>query len=144
LSAAALRQKHIIAANYRLGNPAAGSIKVLGEELTTLHGKKRLQLLRKFGVLFQLSGLLASMTLAENISLALENIKRLQLDLKKRIIDLKLSAVGLAGFERVFTVGISGGMKKRAALARAMQRPTYSMLRRAFVWTRPGYLCRAG
>jgi phospholipid/cholesterol/gamma-HCH transport system ATP-binding protein len=103
-----------------LETPAAGSIKVLGEELTTLHGKKRLQLLRKFGVLFQSSGLLASMTLAENISLALENIKRLQLDLKKRIIDLKLSAVGLAGFEEFLPSEISGGMKKRAALARAM------------------------
>jgi phospholipid/cholesterol/gamma-HCH transport system ATP-binding protein len=71
-------------------------------------------------VLFQSSGLFASMTLAENIALLLEKYTELPEDKIEKIIEMKLAAVGLSGYQDFLPSEISGGMKKRAAFARSM------------------------
>lgn len=103
-----------------LEKPTAGEVRIDGEDFIAARGKKRIEMLRKYGILFQSSGLFASMTLAENIAIVLEQNKNIPKDLYTDIIDLKLRAVGLGGFDAFMPAEISGGMKKRAALARAM------------------------
>ena len=78
------------------------------------------QIMRNFGVLYQSGALWSSMTLAENVALPLEQYTDLSPSQIKEIISLKLSLVGLAGFEAFYPSEISGGMRKRAGLARAM------------------------
>ena len=75
---------------------------------------------RKFGTLFQSGALWSSMTLAENIGLALKQYTPLSEAEIRDVVDYKLMLVGLAGFEDYYPNEISGGMKKRAGLARAM------------------------
>lgn len=103
-----------------LEKPTAGEVRIDGEDFIAARGRQRIEMLRKFGILFQSSGLFASMTLAENIAIVLEQNKKIPKDLYTDIIDLKLRAVGLGGFDAFMPAEISGGMKKRAALARAM------------------------
>ena len=103
-----------------LETPTEGRVLIDGEDLSSASGDKRNEILTKFGVLFQSSGLFASMTLAENIALLLETYTDLSPERIADIIDMKLSAVGLNGFQSYLPSEISGGMKKRAALARAM------------------------
>ena len=76
--------------------------------------------MRRFGVLYQSGALWSSMTLAENVALPLEQYTDLNSKEIREIISLKLSLVGLAGFEAFYPSEISGGMRKRAGLARAM------------------------
>lgn len=76
--------------------------------------------MRNFGILYQSGALWSSMTLAENISLPLEQYTDLGPAQIDEIVSLKLSLVGLAGFEDYYPSELSGGMKKRAGLARAM------------------------
>jgi phospholipid/cholesterol/gamma-HCH transport system ATP-binding protein len=75
---------------------------------------------RTFGVLFQSGALWSSMTLAENVAIPLQEYTDLDPGQIKEIVSLKLSLVGLAGFEEYYPSELSGGMKKRAGLARAM------------------------
>jgi phospholipid/cholesterol/gamma-HCH transport system ATP-binding protein len=75
---------------------------------------------RRFGMLYQSGALWSSMTLAENIALPLEQYTKLRPEQVREVVALKLALVGLAGFEDFYPSEISGGMKKRAALARAM------------------------
>ncbi len=103
-----------------LETPTEGTVFIDGEDFTHSHGEQRREILRKFGVMFQSSGLFASMTLAENIALLLETYTNLSEERIVEMIELKLKSVGLAGFESYLPSEISGGMKKRAALARAM------------------------
>ncbi len=103
-----------------LENPYDGTIHIDGNELTTFDKKSRKAILNKFGVLFQSGGLLNSMTLEENIALVLEKNSNLSKEAINSIIDLKLSTVGLSGFQKFYPAEISGGMKKRAGIARAM------------------------
>ena len=103
-----------------LEQPTTGTVFIGGEDFTHSSGSERRRILRKFGVLFQSSGLFASMTLAENIALPLETYTDLKIERINELIDLKLSSVGLGGYESFLPSEISGGMKKRAALARAM------------------------
>ena len=103
-----------------LEDPYSGEIIIEGENLTTSKGEKRKELIKKLGVLFQSSGLFASMTLAENISLQLETYTKLSQSRILELVQLKLTAVGLDGYGSFLPSEISGGMKKRAALARAM------------------------
>jgi phospholipid/cholesterol/gamma-HCH transport system ATP-binding protein len=77
-------------------------------------------LTRRFGILYQSGALWSSMTLAENITTLLEGYANLHTSVIKKIVSLKLALVGLAGFEDYYPSEISGGMKKRAGLARAM------------------------
>jgi phospholipid/cholesterol/gamma-HCH transport system ATP-binding protein len=78
------------------------------------------RIIRRFGVLYQSGALWSSMTLAENIGLPLEQYTELSVNEIREIVSLKLSLVGLAGFEEFYPSEISGGMCKRAGLARAI------------------------
>src|SRR5512144_300646 len=75
---------------------------------------------RRFGVLSQSGALWSTLTLAENVSLPLEQYTKLSRAEIRDIVSLKLGLVGLAGFEEFYPSEISGGMRKRAGLARAM------------------------
>lgn len=103
-----------------LETPTSGNVFVEEDNFTSADEKLRRQIQRRFGVLFQASGLFASMTLAENMRLLLEKYTQLTPKRMNAIIEMKLEAVGLAGVENFYPSEISGGMKKRAALARAM------------------------
>jgi phospholipid/cholesterol/gamma-HCH transport system ATP-binding protein len=103
-----------------LEKPYQGQIIIGGEDFTESEGNARLEILRKFGILFQFSGLLASMTVAENIALVLKRYTQLDNRQITRMIDMKLSLVGLKGYEDFIPAEISGGMKKRAGIARAL------------------------
>jgi phospholipid/cholesterol/gamma-HCH transport system ATP-binding protein len=100
--------------------PDAGSIRVLGEDITKLNERQMNALRKRFGILFQSGALFNSMTVGDNIALMLHE----HTDLPKEIIDfhvkLKLEAVGLLEHGHKFPAEISGGMKKRAGLARAL------------------------
>ena len=76
--------------------------------------------MRRIGILYQSGALWSSMTLAENIALPLQEYTRLGPAEMQEIVSLKLALVGLAGFDDYYPSEISGGMKKRAGLARAM------------------------
>ena len=76
--------------------------------------------MRRFGVLYQAGALWSSMTLAENVALPLDEYTDLSPSQINELVSLKLSLVGLAGFEEFYPSEISGGMRKRAGLARAM------------------------
>ncbi len=82
-------------------------------------GKRRM-LMKNFGILYQSGALWSSMTLAENIALPLEEYTDLNAALIRELAALKLALVGLAGFEDYYPSQISGGMRKRAGLARAL------------------------
>ena len=77
-------------------------------------------IMRRIGVLYQSGALWSSMTLAENVALPLEQYTDLNRSDMQELVSLKLSLVGLAGFEEFYPSEISGGMRKRAGLARAM------------------------
>jgi phospholipid/cholesterol/gamma-HCH transport system ATP-binding protein len=81
---------------------------------------ERERVMRGFGILYQSGALWSSMTLAENVSLPLEQYTNLKPQQIRKMVSLKLALVGLAGFEEFYPSEISGGMKKRAGLARAM------------------------
>jgi len=100
--------------------PTLGDIIIDGDNLSKSQGEEKRKILRKFGVLFQSSGLFASMTLAENIALPLQTYTVLGNRSISEIIDLKLRSVGLSGYAEFLPAEISGGMKKRAGIARAM------------------------
>uniref|UniRef100_A0A7V4LC37 ATP-binding cassette domain-containing protein n=1 Tax=Desulfobacca acetoxidans TaxID=60893 RepID=A0A7V4LC37_9BACT len=78
------------------------------------------QIMRRAGVMYQSGALWSSMTLAENISLPLETYTDLTTDQIREVVAWKLALVGLAGFEEFYPAEISGGMQKRAGIARAM------------------------
>jgi len=78
------------------------------------------RLMRRFGILYQSGALWSSMTLAENVALPLEQYTDLNRAQIRNMVSLKLALVGLAGFEDFYPSEISGGMRKRAGLARAM------------------------
>lgn len=103
-----------------LEQPQSGSIVVKGTNFLKCNDKERKEILTSFGVLFQSSGLFASMTLAENMRLLLDSYTHLSDDDKDKMIEMKLNAVGLGGYGDFYPSEISGGMKKRAALARAI------------------------
>ena len=97
-----------------------GDITYFGESFTKADARRRSQMLRQFGILYQGSALWGSMTLAENVAFPLQEYTRLSKSEIGQIVQLKLALVGLAGFEDYFPSELSGGMKKRAALARAI------------------------
>jgi len=103
-----------------LQEPAAGEIIYDDLNFTKAEPQVRERLLRRCGVLYQSGGLWSSMTLAENIGLPLGEFTDLRPAQIRELAALKLSLVGLAGFEDYYPSEISGGMQKRAGLARAM------------------------
>jgi len=100
--------------------PARGRVLYSGESLWDVEQERRDAILRKTGVTYQGGGLWSSMTLAENVALPLEQYTDLKPAEIADLASLNLSLVGLAGFEDYFPSEISGGMQKRAGLARAM------------------------
>jgi phospholipid/cholesterol/gamma-HCH transport system ATP-binding protein len=103
-----------------LNRPTAGRVLYGPESLFESDPATRAALLRRVGVMYQQGALWSSMTLAENVALPLGEHTDVGPDLIHEIARLKLALVGLAGFEDFFPAQISGGMRKRAAIARAM------------------------
>ena len=103
-----------------LQSPAKGTVFYEGESFWDADPRKRDQMMKRFGVLYQSGALWSSMTLAENVSIPLEEYTDLSSSQIKELVSLKLSLVALAGFEEFYPSEISGGMRKRAGLARAM------------------------
>ncbi len=103
-----------------LKEPAIGEIVYGDVNFTRAEPEQRELLLRRFGILYQSGALWSSMTLAENIGLPLGEFTDLTPAQIREIAALKLALVGLKGFEDFYPSQISGGMQKRAGLARAM------------------------
>jgi phospholipid/cholesterol/gamma-HCH transport system ATP-binding protein len=103
-----------------LHRPAAGRVLYQGADFWDAEEEDRERLQQGFGVLYQTSALFSAMTLEENVSLPLLEYSDLSPDRAKEVALLKLALVGLDGFEEYYPSEISGGMRKRAGLARAM------------------------
>jgi phospholipid/cholesterol/gamma-HCH transport system ATP-binding protein len=103
-----------------LVEPAAGEVLYGDTSFTRASPAEREQLLRRVGVLYQGSALWTSMTLAENVALPLQQFTRLPAERVREVVELKLGLVGLHGFESFYPWELSGGMQKRAGLARAI------------------------
>jgi phospholipid/cholesterol/gamma-HCH transport system ATP-binding protein len=103
-----------------LKSPAKGDVLYQGESFWSASDAERERMTRSFGVLYQSGALWSSMTLAENVGLPLGEYTSLDAAEIREVAALKLALVGLAGFEDFYPAEISGGMQKRAGLARAM------------------------
>jgi phospholipid/cholesterol/gamma-HCH transport system ATP-binding protein len=103
-----------------LKSPAKGDVFYGGKSFWTAEPEERERLMRRFGILYQKGALWSSLTLAENVALPLEQYTELGPSQIRELTSLKLALVGLAGFENYYPSEISGGMQKRAGLARAM------------------------
>ncbi len=108
--------KHIIG----LDTPKAGTIFINGVNTTNIDGDEMVRLRRGIGMLFQGSALFGSMTIGENVSLPLTEFTDLSREAMELIVKMKLGMVELSGYENHFPSELSGGMKKRAGIARAM------------------------
>ena len=100
--------------------PAQGEILYGDINFTAAEPEERDRLLRRCGILYQRGALWSSLTLAENVALPLEQYTELPPGQIRELASLKLALVGLKGFEDYYPSQISGGMQKRAGLARAM------------------------
>ncbi len=104
-----------------LGHPAAGSIRLFGEEVSTMSDARRALMERRWGVLFQNGALFSSLTVAENVSVALTEHHDIDPLIVDRLALLKIALAGLPlDAATKFPSQLSGGMVKRAALARAL------------------------
>lgn len=103
-----------------LVEPLRGDVLYGGESFTRAEPERREAMLRKMGILYQQGALWSSLTLAENVALPLQQYTRLAAHEIAEIVELKLSLVGLGGFGGFMPGEISGGMRKRAGLARAI------------------------
>src|SRR6185369_5244934 len=99
---------------------ASGQIWIEGDEWSSADLTGRARMLRRIGVMYQSGALFGSMSLIENVRLALEEFTELPASAIELIARMKLRLVGLAGFENHMPSELSGGMQKRAAIARAM------------------------
>jgi phospholipid/cholesterol/gamma-HCH transport system ATP-binding protein len=108
--------KHLIG----LVEPAGGDVLYDGESFLSADPDRRMAMTRRLGVLFQSGALWSSMTLAENVALPIAQYTDLRSAEIIELVSLKLALVGLRGFEEFYPSEISGGMRKRAGLARAM------------------------
>jgi phospholipid/cholesterol/gamma-HCH transport system ATP-binding protein len=100
--------------------PLAGQVWIGGESLWELPAEARTRLMRRNGVMYQSGALWSSMTLRENVALPLEQYTALTPAQVRAVADYKLALVGLAGFGDYYPAEISGGMRKRVGVARAM------------------------
>ena len=108
--------KHMIG----LYEPRAGRVLIDGDDIVTAEGDVLHKILRKIGVMYQSGALFGSMTLVENVRLPLEEFTDPDLEAVDLIARMKLELVGLEQFTGHLPAAISGGMQKRAAIARAM------------------------
>jgi len=100
--------------------PSSGSIRLFGEEITGLASGPLDAVRRRFGMLFQSGALLQSLTVGENVALPLVEHGKLDAGVIDLVVKMKLELVGLTGFEHFYPAEISGGMRKRVGLARAL------------------------
>ncbi|MCZ6562749.1 MAG: ATP-binding cassette domain-containing protein [Deltaproteobacteria bacterium] len=103
-----------------LCSPVSGRIFIDGDDIAAAEGDERLRILRKIGVMYQRGALFGSMTLIENVRLPLEEFTDLPPEAVDLVARMKLKLVGLRGFSNHMPSELSGGMQKRAAIARAM------------------------
>lgn len=108
--------KHLIG----LKAPTEGKILIDGDDVATSDEATRARVRRRMGALYQHGALWSGLTLAENVALPLTEFTTLDADTIRGVVALKLALVGLRGFEQFYPAAISGGMRKRAALARAI------------------------
>ncbi len=108
--------KHMIG----LLEPDSGEIFIAGDNIVTAQGPQRRKILEKTGVTFQSGALFGSMTLLENVRLALEEFTAMPKDAATLVSLMKLDLVGLSEYHSYMPAELSGGMQKRAAIARAM------------------------
>ena len=108
--------KHMIG----LYSPVSGRIFIDEDDIAAAEGDDRLRILRKIGVMYQRGALFGSMTLIENVRLPLEEFTDLPPEAVDLVALMKLKLVGLKGFSNHVPSELSGGMQKRAAIARAM------------------------
>jgi phospholipid/cholesterol/gamma-HCH transport system ATP-binding protein len=108
--------KHMIG----LHTPLGGTIRIHGQELAKANPDEHNALLRKFGVMYQMGALFGSLDLLENVKLPLEEFTDLPEEACDLIATLKLDLVGLRDAAHLMPSEVSGGMQKRAAIARAM------------------------
>lgn len=108
--------KHMIG----LKPPLRGSVLIDGTDVVTAEGDERIAVLKKIGVSYQSGALFGSMNVLENVSLVLEEFTDLPREAIERIAEMKLAAVGLLDAAYKMPAELSGGMKKRAAIARAL------------------------
>lgn len=104
----------------QLFQPNSGSVKIFNKEVTGMDELEFDSILSKIGMLFQNGALLNSLTIFDNVSVPLEQHTELTADIIARMIRVKLKLVDLAQVENMLPAELSGGMKKRAALARAI------------------------
>ncbi len=100
--------------------PAGGSVFVDGKDFGNATPAEKTALMKECGILYQSGALFSSMTLAENIAMPLQQYTDYSTETINELVSLKLALVGLNGFEDFYPSEISGGMKKRAGLARAL------------------------
>lgn len=100
--------------------PRAGSVRFFGQAFSAADPGARRAMLKTFGMLFQSGALWSSLTLRENVALPLEEYSTLSKREIQEVAALKLAQVGLGGYEDYYPSEVSGGMKKRAGLARAL------------------------
>ncbi|MFH1798215.1 MAG: ABC transporter ATP-binding protein [Candidatus Omnitrophota bacterium] len=100
--------------------PTSGRVFLFGDDITDLYGEELDEIYKKIGMSFQSAALFDSLTVAENISLPLKEHTRLEEDVIETMVKIKLELIGLRGFENLMPGELSGGMRKRVALARAI------------------------
>jgi len=108
--------KHLIG----LLKPTKGEIRINGQDIAGMKEEELNEVRKKMGVLFQGAALLNSMTLADNVALPMREHTKLKESTIQIMVRMKLELVDLSGFENLYPSQLSGGMKKRAGLARAM------------------------
>ncbi|OGP63977.1 MAG: ABC transporter ATP-binding protein [Deltaproteobacteria bacterium RBG_13_47_9] len=108
--------KHLIG----LLKPMRGNILIRGKDITLMEEEELDEVRKKMGVLFQGAALLNSITVSDNVALPIREHTRLKESTIQIMVRMKLDLVGLSGFEHLYPSQLSGGMKKRAGLARAM------------------------
>lgn len=103
-----------------LQRPVKGTVFYDGEDFWNVEPEQQERLKRRLGIMFQSGALWSSLTLAENVALPLKEYANLSPRSLAEIVSFNLALVGLSGFEKFYPAQLSGGMKKRAGLARAM------------------------
>jgi len=105
---------------FGLYEPLAGNVLIEGQDITDAHGEDRQKIMTHFGVMYQQGALFGSMNLLENVTLFMEEYTTLDREQMNLVARCKLDLVGLLPYEQYMPSEISGGMQKRAAIARAM------------------------
>ena len=100
--------------------PTSGEVRVFGQDPNALSDEQRVPLLRRLGMLFQGGALLGSLTVGDNVALPLREHTALPESVIQRIVESKLAMVGLEGAAELMPAELSGGMRKRASLSRAL------------------------